>query len=211
MNSPIADWACAGAPQRCPAPPVESERLPDGTGIIVRPIRPEDDVMERAFIRSLSNDSRYNRLLGARKLTPDEVRQLTRIDYDREMAFVAVTADSGRQQLLGVARYVRDADRGAEFAIVVADAWQRKGIGSMLLDRLLRHAHTAGIARLYGITLATNDAMQNLARKLGFRQLPYPRDATLRQAEKSLADEISDAESYPLMPQPALSFPWRNP
>jgi acetyltransferase len=100
---------------------------PDGE-VIVRPIHPDDDAIESAFIRGLSRDSRYNRLLSGRKLTPQEIRRLTRIDYEREMAFIALAPDGGQASLLGVARYVRDSDGdGAEFALVVADAWQRRG------------------------------------------------------------------------------------
>jgi acetyltransferase len=171
--------------------------LPDGTAIVIRPIHPEDDAIERAFINSLSSDTRYNRLLSARKLTPDEIRHLTRIDYDREMAFIAVTVNGAQARLLGVARYVRDADAtGAEFGIVVADAWQRKGVGSLLLDTLLQYAQSAGIARLHGITLATNQAVHNLARKLGFAQKHDPHDATVRQVEKTLALGVSPAAAY---------------
>jgi acetyltransferase len=173
-------------------------------------------------------------LLSARKLTPEEIRRLTRIDYEREMAFVAVTGDGGQARLLGVARYVRDAvysgaeakdanesgaeareadsggaeassadDRGAEagdaddssaeFAMVVADAWQRKGVGTLLLSTLLRHAHAAGIGRLHGITLASNRGMQNLAHKFGFVQKHDPQDASIRYLEKTLATGMSSS------------------
>ncbi len=128
----------ACAPQRYPAHLVASRRLADGTAIVIRPIQPEDDAIERAFISGLSSDTRYNRLLGARKLTPEEIRRLTRIDYAQEMAFVAVTGQGAQLRLLGVARYVRDADAAAEFAVVVADAWQRKGLGTVLLNAPVR-------------------------------------------------------------------------
>ena len=170
-----------------PAPVHEIGRLADGTDVVLRPILAEDDALERAFISGLSRDSRYNRLLGSRKLTAEEIRQLTRIDYEREMAFVAVAGSGQQARLLGVARYVRDADAGgAEFALVVADAWQRKGVGTLLLQALQRQARAAGIERLHGITFSSNQAMQNLARKLGFVQRANPQDATLRQVEKTL-------------------------
>jgi len=188
MTSTATNKTHACAPPRYPAHLVALRRLPDGTNVIIRPIHPEDDAIERDFINGLSRDTAYNRLLSGRKLTPDEIRHLTRIDYDREMAFIAITVARGQGRLLGVARYVRDADdSGAEFAIVVADAWQSKGVGSLLLRTLLQHAHSAGLARLHGITLATNQAMQDLARKLGFTQQPDPHDATVRQVTKTLA------------------------
>lgn len=189
------DRTCAPAPY--PAHLLESRRLPDGTDIVIRPIHPEDDAIENAFISGLSRDTAYNRLLSGRKLTPEEIRKLTRVDYAQEMAFIAVTGSGGQTRLLGVARYVRDADAsGAEFAIVVADAWQRRGIGTLLLRTLLRHAHSAGIRRLHGITLATNQAMQNLARKFGFMQTQDRQDATVRQVEKTLAHAASPAAGY---------------
>lgn len=178
-------------PASYPAHLRECARLADGTDILLRPIHPEDDVVERAFISGLSRDSRYNRLLGARKLTPQEIRQLTRIDYEREMAFVAVSASGGQACLLGVARYIRDAHAGgAEFGVVVADVWQRKGVGTLLLQALLRQARAAGIARLHGITFSSNQAMQNLARKLGFVLQTDPQDATVRRVEITLTPEV---------------------
>ena len=179
--------AAAYAPPPYPSHRPESRRLPDGTAVVIRPIHPEDDAIERVFITGLSRDTRYNRLLGARKLTPEEIRRLTHIDYVREMAFVAVTESGGQTRLLGVSRYVRDVDGGgAEFALVIADAWQKKGLGSLLLAILLRHAQAAGIGRLHGVTLATNQGMLNLARKLGFVRKLDLQDATVRLVEKKL-------------------------
>jgi len=191
MISTATEQSHAYATPRYPAHLVASRRLPDGTAIVIRPIHPEDDALERAFIGGLSSETRYNRLLSGRKLTPEELRHLTRIDYQREMAFIALSLSGGQARMLGVARYVRDAGgSAAEFALVVADAWQRKGVGSLLLGTLLRHAQAVGIERLHGITLATNQAMQNLARKLGFAQTHDPQDATVRQVEKRLAPAI---------------------
>lgn len=168
----------------------ETRRLTDGTEVLIRPIRPEDEGIELAFIRGLSRDSGYNRLLSARKLTREEIWRLTRIDYEREMAFVAITGIGAASRLLGVARYVRDrVGGGAEFAVVVADAWQRKGVGTLLLQALQDHARAAGVARLHGITFATNQAMQYLGRKFGFEQRADPEDATVRLVERQLAPE----------------------
>ena len=181
---------------RYPAHLAESRRLADGTHIVIRPIHPDDDRLEREFINGLSGESRYNRLLSARKLTPEEIRNLTRIDYEREMAFIAVSISAGRTIQLGVARYVREAaGAGAEFAIVVGDPWQRKGLGSLLLEALLAHARAAGIERLHGIRLASNDGMHRLARKLGFASRADPLDATVRQLEKVLVTPAAAAHA----------------
>jgi acetyltransferase len=166
----------------------ERRRLGDGTGIVIRPIRTQDDAIELDFIRGLSRESGYNRLLSARRLTAQEIRRLTRIDCDREMAFAAISGHGAQTRLLGVARYVRDEAGGsAEFAVVVAAAWQRKGIGTMLLHALQGHARAAGLVSLHGITLAGNQAMHYLGRKLGFAQRADPGDATVRLVEKALA------------------------
>lgn len=182
------------APARYPGHLTEHKQLGDGTDLVIRAIRPSDYIIESAFIRGLSQEAGYNRLLSSRRLTRQEIRRLTVIDYEREMAFVGVTGDGDTTRLLGVARYVRDEDAGgAEFAIVVADAWQRKGIGSLLLDALLQYARSAGIGQLHGITLATNQAMYQLARKHGFTLRNDPRDATVRQVQKSLLPAILPA------------------
>ena len=133
MNAPALDTTDP-RPSAAPYPADLAERscLVDGTEFIIRPIHPDDEALERAFICGLSRDSAYNRLLSRRKLSAQEIRQLTRIDYEREMAFVAVCGVGVRADMLGVARYVKNAD-GAEFALVVADAWQRRGLGTQLL------------------------------------------------------------------------------
>jgi GNAT superfamily N-acetyltransferase len=187
-------------PPTYPVELVQTRRLSQGTEIILRPIHPGDDAIETAFIRGLSRDAGYKRLLSPRRLTAEEIRRLTRIDYVNEMAYVAVVGYGAQTRMLGVARYARDtAGMDAEFALVVADAWQQKGIGTMLLDTLAQHARAAGIVRLHGITLATNQAVQNLTRRLGFVHKLDPQDATVRLVEKTLqvkmaaVDESRDA------------------
>lgn len=188
---------CSEALPRYPAHLVESRRLPDGVHIVIRPMHPDDDALERTFINGLSSETRYNRLLSGRKLTPEEIRRLTHIDYEREMAFAAVVADGWQASAIGVARYVRDAaGAGAEFAIVVADAWQRKGVGTLLLGTLVAQASAAGIERLHGIRLATNEAMHQLARKLGFATTIDPQDATVRRIAKTLTPVVAAAAVY---------------
>jgi acetyltransferase len=195
MAAPMAVAAApSDLPARYPAHLREYRRLADGMEVILRPIHPGDEALERTFIAGLSSDSRYNRLLSARDLSAEEIRQLTRIDYDREMAFVAVAGFGAQDRLLGVARYVKDANgNGAEFALVVTDAWQREGIGTLLLDTLTEHARAAGIGRLHAITLAGNRGMQDLARKFGFTRAMDPLDATVRLLEKVLVPASSPA------------------
>src|SRR5262245_35830593 len=107
--------------------------------VTVRPIRPEDIDLHRQFALGLSQETRYNRFLGAGiKLTPKLLEMFTRIDFSRDMALIASTTIEGVETAIGVARYARLADgTTCEFAITVADAWQGHGIGRRLLSMLI--------------------------------------------------------------------------
>ena len=99
------------------------------------------------------------------------------------MALAATTMLGGAETLIGVARYVRDKDNpAAEFAIVIADSWQGRGIGSRLLAKLANVARHRGLKRLYGEILATNRPMLGLVRKLGFTLTRHEQDPTLTHA-----------------------------
>jgi len=177
-----------------PARLAQQHRLTDGTQIVIRPIRPDDDPLVSAFLVGISAESGWKRLLSGRKLTAAEVRQLTRIDYAREMAFIAVMHDGPQERELGAARYVVDEDgAAAEFALLIADAWQHKGIGTLLLQTLIEHARGRGLGRLHGITYATNRALIELARKLGCRIDPVPYDGSIREVVKMLGIQESGA------------------
>ncbi|MDQ3189570.1 MAG: GNAT family N-acetyltransferase [Pseudomonadota bacterium] len=147
------------------------ELLRDGTRMCVRRIVPEDAVMEMAFITGLSPESRYRRFFSTMPhVTPEMVKRFTQIDDAHEMALVAIH-DEGKQTeaIVGVARYVREADASsAEFAVVVADEWQARGLATRLLERLIGCARTSGISQLHGPVLASNAPMLELMRHLGF-------------------------------------------
>lgn len=145
--------------------------LRGGECLHIRPIRPEDAAMEQAFVRRLSPESRYFRFMGAvRELTPAMLVRFTQIDYDREMALVAVRrADNGSETEVGVARYLSNPDgRSCEFALVVDDAWQRRGLGRLLMQRLIGVARARGLATMIGYVIANNAGMQKLCSDLGF-------------------------------------------
>jgi acetyltransferase len=158
-----------------------------GAAVTLRPLRPDDVDIESAFVRGLSPDTRHNRLLGgAIAITREYLERLTRIDYSRDMA-LAATVMLEREILIGVARYVRDADgAAAEFAIVVADTWHGRGIGKRLLERLAAIARTRGVRQLYGDVLAVNRPMLGLVKKLGFVLGRNPDDPTLTRASLAL-------------------------
>ena len=151
-----------------PAELEEETTLGDGTRLQLRPMRPEDVAREQRFFDSLSEHSRYQRFMQhLPKLPAGMLARFTQLDYDRELALVAVRDDA----FLAVGRYAPNADgETAEFALVVADAWQGKGIGRRLLERLCAAARVAGYKALYGHILEANHDMLELARHLGFAE-----------------------------------------
>lgn len=153
-----------------PAELVSQWRLTDGTELVIRPIRPEDAEIERAFILGLSERAKYFRFMqNLRELPPQMLARFTQIDYEREMALIAVVQQDGDETEIGVARYVTNPDGlSCEFAIVVSDQWQRRGIGRRLMERLMDTARSYGIEAIEGDVLANNTEMLMLARKLGF-------------------------------------------
>jgi acetyltransferase len=158
---------------REPSPPPlfspRGARTRDGVQYVIRAIRSSDDDLELRFIESLSETSRYNRMMYAlSEATPAFIRSLVDVDYRNTMAVIAVLP-ADVETMLGVARYATESPGAtqAEFAVTVADAWQRRGIGQQLLRELTTHARDCGITTLRGTLLATNEAMIGLARALG--------------------------------------------
>jgi acetyltransferase len=157
----------------------ESEyALLDGTRVWIRPIRPEDTTLERNFVDQLSDRSRYLRFMYALKaISPEMVSRFTRVDYTRDMALIALTTGEEHERQIAVARFAAYPDgKGCEFAIVVADAFQGKGLASELLRRLIDVARERHLEYMDGQTLRENPNMIRLARELGFEQHPDPDD-----------------------------------
>jgi len=144
--------------------------------VTLRPIRPEDGQGLGDLVRGMSAESRYFRFMHAiNELSPQMVAQFTKLDYDRQMAFVAADGEA----LVGVSRYTMDGQkREGEFAISVADDWQGLGLASALMRLLVEHATAQGLAQLRGDVLRSNRAMQGLMNALGFvtRNDPEDRD-----------------------------------
>jgi acetyltransferase len=163
-------------------------QLADGTDIVLRPIRPEDAEIEDAFVRNLSPQAKYFRFMQMlRELTPEMLVRLTQIDYDRELALIAVLPRDGRETEIAVTRYGMNPDgTSAEFAIVVADAWQGKGIGTRLLGMLMEAARAKGLKSLEGEVLAENAPMLSLVRRLGFETHPVPESPSVYSVYREL-------------------------
>lgn len=151
---------------------VKRLQLPDGTDIVIRPIRPEDAEMEQEFVRNLSKESRYMRFMQAlRELTPDMLVRLTQIDYDREIAFLALTRQDGKEVEMGVTRYAINPDKtSCEFALVIADSFQNRGLGWVLMQILMDTARARGLRYVDGEVLAHNTGMLKLMQRLGFEK-----------------------------------------
>jgi len=171
-----------------PSELVQHLTLRDGTHVIVRPIRPEDRQIEREFVQKLSDESRYFRFMSAlRELNETMLNRFTKIDYDREMALIAVVRENGQETEIGVARYVVNADDvSCEFALVVADAWQHRGVGTALLLSLVAVASARGLQSMEGIVMAANSKMLGLMHALGFSIRPEPGDAAVRHVTRQL-------------------------
>jgi acetyltransferase len=146
-----------------------------GRALTLRPIRPEDEAQHLAFLARLDpEDIRMRVFYSRRSIKHTELARLTQIDYEREMAFVAVAAkpkDAAAEQTLGVVRAIADPDNiAAEFGIIIRSDLKGGGLGRILMDKMIRYARDKGTQRLVGTVIAENKAMLELARELGFVQ-----------------------------------------
>ena len=155
----------------------------DGTQVRIRPIRPEDVRMEQEFVRALSPESRYMRFMNTiREVSPAQLVRLTQIDYDREMAYVATIDADGAEKEVGVVRYATSPDgESCEFAIVVADDWQGKGLARRLMGVLIDTARGANLRYMHGDFLAENTRMLAFVASLGFVLSAHPEDPGLKR------------------------------
>lgn len=161
---------------------VDQLQLPDGSNIIIRPIRPEDAEIEQSFVQSLSAETKYFRFMQAlHELTPQMLVRFTQIDYDLEMALIAVVHNRDEEIQIGVARYTINPDsKSCEFAVVIADEWHHKGLGFRLMEHLMEIAKARDLTDMEGEVLANNKEMLKLAKKLGFVIKESPDDINLK-------------------------------
>jgi acetyltransferase len=143
----------------------------------MRPIRPEDEPAHQAMFASLApEDVRFRFFNMVRELPHSQMARYTQIDYDRELAFVAVAVGpSATNETLGVVRGIFDPDNvRAEFAILVRSDQKGRGLGYALLDKLVRHCRARGAREVVGQVLPDNRAMLELAHELGFKSRFLP-------------------------------------
>nr|CAA6800013.1 MAG: Acetyl-CoA synthetase (ADP-forming) alpha and beta chains, putative [uncultured Thiotrichaceae bacterium] len=167
---------------------VKQQQLADGTDIMIRPIRPEDAEMQQSFMQNLSGESRYMRFMQAlRELTPDMLARFTQIDYDRDMAFVVLAGKDEHEVEVGVSRYSVNPDQNScEFALVIADDWQNRGLGGLLMQVLIDVARDKGLATIIGDVLAHNTGMLKLMNRLGFERHASEHDSSVVVVTKRL-------------------------
>jgi acetyltransferase len=150
----------------------EGAWLKDQSHVLLRPIRPEDEPAHKQFVLKVSDEDRYKRFFAdVGELGHEELARMTQIDYDREMAFVAIGQDGAfSQQILGVVRAISNPDLSdAEFAILVRSDLKGLGLGKLMMEKIVRYARERGIGQLSGMTMPSNRGMINLAKRLGFK------------------------------------------
>ena len=174
-----------------PAGLATTVKLRDGAQLRLRPIRPEDAGIEKEFISGLSERSMRLRFLsGLKELTPQMLARFTQIDYDREMAFIAVEGEGAREREVAVARYITLPDgESCEYAIVVADAWQARGLGSRMMKRLMACAAERGLRTMVGYVASDNEGMLDLCESLGFTIEREPDDPHTKRVTASLVSD----------------------
>jgi acetyltransferase len=170
--------------------------------VTVRAVRPEDEPLIVALHARHSPHTIRMRFFGMVKvLSGETLLRLCHLDYDRAMALAAERREGGEVRLLGVARYHLDpAASAAEFALVVEDTYQGKGLGRHLLERLIAVARERGVKALVGLVLEENLPLLNLARALGFGP-PRELGGGVVRVEKTLAEEGAHSLACPLVPE----------
>lgn len=145
--------------------------MKNGDRCLFRPILPEDEPQLRQFIAQVTKEDLYYRYFSEiNEFTHEDLANMTQIDYDREMAFVAVRRMDNAEEILGVTRAISDPDNvDAEFAVLVRSDLKGLGLGRRLMEKLITYTRDHGLRRLNGITMPNNRGMVALARKLGFQ------------------------------------------
>ena len=157
----------------------ETVTLRDGRSVLLRPIRPEDELAHQELFQRMTPEDIYYRFFNViHRMPHSQLARFTQIDYDREMAFIAtVTGGEGRPETLGVVRAVGDPDNTrAEFAISVRSDLKGQGLGSVLLDKLIRYCRGKGTGELFGQALPDNRPMLALATRHRFTKRRLPGD-----------------------------------
>jgi acetyltransferase len=176
--------------------------LKGGEHLVLRAIRPEDAEAEKRLISRLSARTSYLRFHApVRELTVERLVRYTQIDYDREMAFVAIDAGGEHEEIRGISRYTRNPDGvSAEFGVIVEDGWQGRGLGHVLMQALEDTARARGLTQLIGLVLRENEEMGLLMQRRGYGPHRDEEDPGVMRYIKPLVE----AEP-PALPEPTTS------
>jgi RimJ/RimL family protein N-acetyltransferase len=175
-------------------PGVERVRLRDGSEIFVRQIRAEDKELLRTALEHLSPESRYRRFFApVKRLTEGQLAYFTEVDHHDHEALLALTENG---EAIGVARYIRLAERpaAAEIAVTVTDAWQGRGVATELLRRLVARAREEGIETFTATCLASNHDVLEVLEPLGVTHFSHP-DAGVLGLEIDLPTQVTRGEA----------------
>ncbi|WP_410013748.1 bifunctional acetate--CoA ligase family protein/GNAT family N-acetyltransferase [Sodalis sp. C49] len=144
--------------------------LKNGEQCLFRPILPEDEPLLKQFIGAVTPEDLYYRYFSEiTEFTHEDLAYMTQIDYDREMAFVAIRQNDAGNTIIGVTRVFSDPDNTeAEFSVLVRSDLKKMGLGRLLLQKMIAYARDHGLRRLNAITMPSNHGMISLAKKLGF-------------------------------------------
>ncbi|MDA2919517.1 GNAT family N-acetyltransferase [Desulfobacterota bacterium AH_259_B03_O07] len=157
--------------------------LEDGTVVLLRPIKPEDEPLILELFNTFSEETIIARFFHLRKITTHEqLVRFTQVDYDRESAIIAVCQPPGRERILGIGQVIFEPKEDkAEYAVVVGDPWQGRGLGNKLMDACISISKAKGVKLLWGEIIPENEHMKKLASKMGF---------AIKQREDSMYTEL---------------------
>jgi acetyltransferase len=163
-----------------------------GEPLTIRPIRPEDAEQHAAMFRRLSpDDVRFRFFSAISEMSPEQTARMTQVDYDREMAFVAIREATG--EMVGVARLASDLDgKSGEFAVIVQPDMKGSGLAAHLMERLLAWARDCGKTTVTGQVLSDNARMLAFVRRLGFQLHRVPGEEDVVEAKLSLEQPVPE-------------------
>lgn len=168
---------------------VHHDVLPDGTRVLMRPLRPDDAALYPDFIAHVTKeDLRLRFFMAIRELSPARIAEFTQLDYARAMAFIAIDEATGN--MLGVVRVHLDTDsRSGEYAVIVRSALKGNGLGWLLMQRMIAYAREIGITTVHGQVLCDNTTMLRMCAQLGFGIADDPESRGMKVVTLTLGDK----------------------
>lgn len=190
MPEPTARLAAPYQIHHYPATLIDRRTLGHTQALTLRPVLPQDDRLLAQLVAGLSPLAHRNRFHGAVNLSAERFAQMSRVDYRSQLALVVTTLVNGIERVIADARYVVQGDAAelgvAEFALMVDERWQRRGVARWALQALQDAATQYGLQGLHGGVLCGNTAMLALMQRCGFETAPHPEEVGVLQAQRRL-------------------------